>query len=127
MNFEIHVVPYILLIFTTALYNDVIPTDLADRFASSIPWPATKLLNQRIASHLVKTIDKYELFTTVDYDISNVKYFVDRDTIDGLGKAGFRTHLGIDGSGRTELFLRTAGGYYIGMSLLRFISLSIYA
>ena len=103
------------MIFTIGLYNDVIPTGLADHFSSSVPWPTAKLLHQRTASHLIKTIDKYFLIT-VSYYILNVKLFSDRDTIDNLEKVGFRTHLGIDGSGRTELFLRNAGGYYIGMS-----------
>jgi hypothetical protein len=48
-----------------------------------------------------------------------------RHIIEGLEKVGFKTNLGIDNSGPTELVLRKGGGYYIGLSL-PFLPVVIY-
>jgi hypothetical protein len=43
--------------------------------------------------------------------------FLRRDIIEGLEKVGFKTNLGIDGSGIIEMVLEKGGGYYIGFSV----------
>jgi hypothetical protein len=50
--------------------------------------------------------------------------FLRRDVIEGLEKVGFKTNLGIDGSGIIEMVLQKGGGYYIGLSVP--FSLSLY-
>jgi hypothetical protein len=46
-----------------------------------------------------------------------------RELLDGLKKVGFKTNMGIDGSGFLILAMLRLGGYYLGLSLLFLSSL----
>jgi hypothetical protein len=43
--------------------------------------------------------------------------YVDRESAEGLEKAGFKTHLGMENTGLIPLVWETGGGYYIGRPL----------
>ncbi|KAI9571544.1 hypothetical protein HD554DRAFT_2016499, partial [Boletus coccyginus] len=79
------------------LYNDTVPTDLADVYNGSLPNAVVRRIHQRTTPHFAQTIDK--------------------DIYDGLAKVGFKTNLGLDGAGIVQLLFAHAGGYYIGKSL----------
>lgn len=64
---------------------------MADRIAESNPKHVVKLMHQRIIPKLAEA---------------------DKDLLDGLAKAGFKTTQGPDGSGFIMLALDRAGGYY---------------
>jgi putative flavoprotein involved in K+ transport len=46
---------------------------------------------------------------------------IDRELLDGLEVAGFRTNLGVDGRGAAESYVRRAGGYYIDIGCSQLI------
>ncbi|KAG6337008.1 hypothetical protein ID866_2068 [Astraeus odoratus] len=74
-------------------YNERFPVDLADTLGSALPWPTALTLLKGRTAHVANHIDK--------------------DLIDGLEKAGFRTNLGIDGGGFLPLVYARGGGFYI--------------
>jgi hypothetical protein len=45
--------------YVSGLYNEIIPTDFADRMMASIPLAVSKFIYQGATSHLASTIDKY--------------------------------------------------------------------
>jgi hypothetical protein len=51
---------FVILIVNAATYNEVFPTHIADLFSASVPFPALKLLMQRVAPHIASTVDKYD-------------------------------------------------------------------
>ncbi|KAF5368487.1 hypothetical protein D9758_002393 [Tetrapyrgos nigripes] len=74
------------------LYNELFPTDLADRLNASLPNAFLHRLNQIIGPHTAKTID--------------------RPIIDGLAKTNFKTNFGPNDHGLFALFHGRGGGYY---------------
>jgi len=75
------------------LYNDTVPTDIADVYNGSFPNAVVRRIHQRTVPHAAQTTDK--------------------EIYDGLAKAGFKTNLGPHGTGIVQLLLQHAGGYYI--------------
>ncbi|KAG2097526.1 uncharacterized protein F5147DRAFT_816517 [Suillus discolor] len=75
------------------VYNDDLPTELADTYNTSLPWAVVRRLQQRMVPMVAETTDKAIL--------------------DGLAQVGFKTNLGIHGAGNTSLYLERGGGYYI--------------
>ncbi|KAL1406101.1 hypothetical protein Q8F55_007784 [Vanrija albida] len=65
--------------------------DTADRLMDSIPKQVGKFFHQRIVRHLAEA---------------------DKEILDGLKRAGFRTWPGIEGTGWLLLALQKVGGYY---------------
>ncbi|KAL4789292.1 flavin-containing monooxygenase [Aspergillus venezuelensis] len=80
--------------------DDRTPLDVKDVLSESLPWPVTLAL----AVDLTKQISK-----------------ADRETLDGLEKAGFRLGYGIDGAGILRLIVTRAGGYYIDVGCSKLI------
>ncbi|KAG6382176.1 hypothetical protein JVT61DRAFT_826 [Boletus reticuloceps] len=74
------------------LYNETVPTDIADVYSCSIPNAVMRRIHQRTVPHTAQTTDKAIL--------------------DGLAKVGFKTNLGLDGAGFFQLLYANAGGYY---------------
>ncbi|KAG9309314.1 hypothetical protein JVU11DRAFT_10802 [Chiua virens] len=74
------------------IYNDTLPTDLADIYNGTLPFAVVRRLHQRIVAHFAQTIDK--------------------ELLDGLAKVGFKTNLGLHGTGVFPLVFERAGGYY---------------
>ncbi|KZT10354.1 FAD/NAD(P)-binding domain-containing protein [Laetiporus sulphureus 93-53] len=75
------------------LYNEDIPTDIADQISSSLPFNVSRQFHRRI-------------FTTV-------AAVMDKVLLDGLAKVGFKTYLGPDDSGVMPLVYERGGGYYL--------------
>ncbi|KAG6371188.1 FAD/NAD(P)-binding domain-containing protein [Boletus reticuloceps] len=75
------------------LFNDTIPTDIADVYHTSLPYPLVKRIRQRIVPHSAQTTDK--------------------EVLDGLAKVGFKTNLGPYGAGLVHLLYSKGGGYYV--------------
>ncbi|KAG1829642.1 hypothetical protein EV424DRAFT_408890 [Suillus variegatus] len=75
------------------VYNEDVPTELADTYQTSLPWAVVRRLHQRMVPMVAETTDKAIL--------------------DGLAKVGFKTNLGIHGAGLMSLFLERGGGYYV--------------
>ncbi|KAI9698123.1 MAG: hypothetical protein M1836_004125 [Candelina mexicana] len=69
-----------------------IPLDLGDVLSESLPWPVTLAL----CVDLTKKISA-----------------ADKETLDGLERAGFKLDFGIDGAGILRLIVTKGGGYYI--------------
>ncbi|KAL4957079.1 putative flavin-binding monooxygenase [Aspergillus filifer] len=80
--------------------DDSTPLDVKDILSESLPWPVTLAL----AVDLTKKISE-----------------ADRETLDGLGRAGFRLGYGLDGAGILRLIVTRAGGYYIDVGCSRLI------
>ncbi|KAG2097524.1 uncharacterized protein F5147DRAFT_583538 [Suillus discolor] len=75
------------------VYNDDLPTELADTYNTSLPWAVVRRLQQRMVPMVAETTDKAIL--------------------DGLAQVGFKTNLGIHGAGLLSLYLERGGGYYV--------------
>ncbi|KAG6375656.1 hypothetical protein JVT61DRAFT_3226 [Boletus reticuloceps] len=75
------------------LYNETVPTDLADIYNGSLPNAVVRRIHQRTVSYTAQTTDK--------------------EILDGLAKVGFKTNLGPHGAGIIQLLYANAGGYYI--------------
>jgi hypothetical protein len=60
---------FVILIVNAATYNEVFPTHIADLFSASLPFPALKLLMQRVAPHIASTVDKYDDSSIVFNDV----------------------------------------------------------
>ncbi|KAG1901997.1 uncharacterized protein F5891DRAFT_1163681 [Suillus fuscotomentosus] len=75
------------------VYNEDVPTELADTYNTSLPWAVVRRLHQRMVPIVAETTDKAIL--------------------DGLAKVGFKTNLGIHGAGLISLYLERGGGYYV--------------
>jgi len=74
------------------VYNDVVPTEVGDLYFNFLPNAVGRLIHQRLTPHFAQTVDK--------------------ELLDGLAKAGFKTNLGPDGTGVLQLLFTRAGGYY---------------
>ncbi|KAL0574959.1 hypothetical protein V5O48_007004 [Marasmius crinis-equi] len=84
------------------LYSEnAVPTDLADRLNASFP---NTLLNSGLAQATTKAIAE-----------------LDKPLLDALNKRGFRTNLGIDGTGFGKLAWSRAGGYYLDVGASQMI------
>jgi cation diffusion facilitator CzcD-associated flavoprotein CzcO len=77
-----------------SVYSEGLPTEVADLLAASVSYPM-----------LVKS---YQLLSAEMQD-------TDRELLDGLHAAGFRTDYGEDGTGLQMKYLRRGGGYYINV------------
>ncbi|KAH0828140.1 hypothetical protein J3R83DRAFT_3828 [Lanmaoa asiatica] len=75
------------------IYNDTVPTDLADIYNGCLPNAVVRRIQQRLVPHTAQTTDK--------------------EVLDGLAKVGFKTNLGQDDAGIFQLVVGRAGGYYI--------------
>ncbi|KAG1861489.1 hypothetical protein C8R48DRAFT_711748 [Suillus tomentosus] len=82
------------------VYNEDVPTELADTYNTSLPWAVVRRLQQRMVPMVAETTDKAIL--------------------DGLAKVGFKTNLGIHGTGLLSLYLERGGGYYNGSAIESF-------
>lgn len=83
-----------------AIYNEGVPPEDVDLMTAALPYPLL--------------IQAYQ-------HITRKTCAIDRDLLDGLAKAGFRTHLGEDDTGFQLLYLRGAGGYYIDVGCSQLI------
>ncbi|KAF8131847.1 hypothetical protein EV363DRAFT_1449544 [Boletus edulis] len=72
------------------LYNETVPTDIADVYSYSIPNDVMRRIHQRTVPHTAQTTDKAIL--------------------DGLAKVGFKTNLGLDGAGFFQLLKHVVNG-----------------
>ncbi|KZT62289.1 FAD/NAD(P)-binding domain-containing protein [Calocera cornea HHB12733] len=70
------------------------PTEVADLLYQSFPNPITALMSVRVTEKVAE---------------------LDREMLDGLARVGFRTNMGIDGSGLFRLALKRGGGSYINV------------
>ena len=77
------------------------PTEDADLFFSSIPYPVLKIIHQ-YATQLIAEDDK--------------------EMLEGLEKAGFKLDYGYEGSGLFMKYLISGGGYYIDVGCSRMIA-----
>ncbi|KAK4175200.1 putative monooxygenase [Triangularia setosa] len=61
-----------------------------------------------------------EIMKSIQIDLTKIQREVDKDLLEGLEKAGFRTDKGVDEGGLFMKYLQRGGGYYIdvGMSQL---------
>ncbi|KAF5380611.1 hypothetical protein D9615_004633 [Tricholomella constricta] len=75
------------------VYKEGANLEHADRVNASLTYTVTKLLHKRITPYLAQTVDK--------------------DILDELNKAGFKTNLGPEDAGIFPLLLTRGGGYYI--------------
>ncbi|MFD2421903.1 FAD-dependent oxidoreductase [Amycolatopsis pigmentata] len=75
-----------------AHYRTSLPLDKLDLLSISVPYPVKRELTRRLTKEIRA---------------------LDDELIQGLHRAGFRTHSGSDGTGFQMQFLRTGGGYYI--------------
>ncbi|KAH9929373.1 FAD/NAD(P)-binding domain-containing protein [Fomitopsis serialis] len=75
------------------LYNEEIPTEIADHLSASLPLLVSMQYQRRIFPYLAATVEKAKL--------------------DGLEKAGFKTSLGPGNGGLLPLIYERAGGYYL--------------
>jgi hypothetical protein len=86
---------------TEALYGENSPpTEDADLYAQSFPVP----VNFAIARMTIAKIAE-----------------VERETLQGLQKAGFRLNDGVDGAGLFSLYFTRGGGYYIDVGCSQLI------
>jgi len=76
------------------------PTEIADRFANSIPNYFGKLIAQRVAAGI---------------------HEADKELLDGLHKIGYKTNYGDEDSGFIFLALKRAGGYYLDVGACQLI------
>ncbi|OAX36527.1 FAD/NAD(P)-binding domain-containing protein [Rhizopogon vinicolor AM-OR11-026] len=86
-------------------YRDGFPLELADTYSTSLPNAVLRRLNQRIVYAVAETTDNFL------YAFIIVKNCW--ETLDGLAKVGFKTNLGLYGTGTLPLFYERGGGYYI--------------
>lgn len=84
-----------------SLYREGIPVEDADLITSAIPLPVLTQAYQRLTERTTE---------------------MDRELLDGLRRAGFRTSLGDDGTGFHMLYLRRGGGYYIDVGCSELIA-----
>lgn len=76
------------------------PIGTKDILSESLPWPVTLAW----AVHLTKQISE-----------------ADKETLDGLEKAGFKLGYGVDGGGILRLIVDRGGGYYIDVGCSQLI------
>ncbi|KIJ64694.1 hypothetical protein HYDPIDRAFT_111265 [Hydnomerulius pinastri MD-312] len=74
-------------------YNEHFPVDSADLLSVALPYASTIPLLKVAVDRMASTTD--------------------RDIIEGLERAGFRTYLGPDGAGLVPLIYKRGGGFYI--------------
>lgn len=72
--------------------NHSIPLEQSDVLSESLPWPVTLALC---------------------VDLTKRIFVADKDTLEGLERAGFKLNFGIDGAGILRLIVERGGGYYI--------------
>ncbi|KDR66366.1 hypothetical protein GALMADRAFT_162115 [Galerina marginata CBS 339.88] len=80
------------VIMKGAYWEDAPPVDIVDRINASFPHHMATGLKQRETKYIAE---------------------LDKDLLDGLHKVGFRTNLGIKGTGFGLLAWSKAGGYYL--------------
>jgi cation diffusion facilitator CzcD-associated flavoprotein CzcO len=83
-----------------AIYNEGVPTEDVDLMTAALPYP----LLIETYQHITRKTDE-----------------VDRELLEGLRAAGFRTHTGDDKTGFQLCYLRGAGGYYIDVGCSQLI------
>ncbi|OBR16541.1 Flavin-containing monooxygenase [Colletotrichum higginsianum IMI 349063] len=92
-----------LLLMHKGMYDeDGPPTDDADIVAQSMPTPVQFALHSLGTKFIADTVD--------------------RDLLDGLGKAGFKLDFGPGGSGIFRKYLTRGGGYYIDIGCSQLIA-----
>jgi putative flavoprotein involved in K+ transport len=84
-----------------SLFSSGIPTDVVDLMVNADPYPVM------IQTHK---------------DLTAMIREMDREMIEGLEKAGFRTHYGPDETGNVIQYFRTGGGYYLNVGGAELIS-----
>uniref|UniRef100_A0A0W0FNY1 Flavin-containing monooxygenase n=1 Tax=Moniliophthora roreri TaxID=221103 RepID=A0A0W0FNY1_MONRR len=89
------------VLFAGLYSQDAPPTDIADRLNASFP---NHFMSSGMAQRAVKIIAE-----------------LDKPILDGLHKVGFRTNLGINGTGFGELAWSRAGGYYLDVGASQMI------
>jgi putative flavoprotein involved in K+ transport len=77
------------------------PTEDADLLFAAFPYPLLRELHKPATQALAE---------------------LDRETLDGLERAGFKTDMGYDGSGLLTKYLTRGGGYYIDVGCSRLIA-----
>lgn len=83
-----------------AIYNEGVPAEDVDLMTAALPYP----LLIETYQHITRKTDE-----------------TDRDLLEGLRAAGFRTHTGEDNTGFQLCYLRGAGGYYIDVGCSQLI------
>ncbi|KAL4936812.1 hypothetical protein BDV06DRAFT_233008 [Aspergillus oleicola] len=80
--------------------GDRTPIEVKDILSESLPWPVTLALGVELTKQISEA---------------------DRETLDGLTKAGFNLGFGVDGAGILRLIVTRAGGYYIDVGCSKLI------
>jgi cation diffusion facilitator CzcD-associated flavoprotein CzcO len=83
------------------IYGEGLPTEDVDLMNAAIPYPILE--------------DTFRFITRRAAEL-------DKDLLDGLGKAGFKTYFGRDGTGFQMMFMRGEGGYYIDVGCSKLIA-----
>lgn len=83
-----------------AIYNEGVPPEDVDLMTAALPYP----LLIETYQHITRRTDE-----------------ADRDMLEGLRAAGFRTHTGEDKTGFQLCYLRGLGGYYIDVGCAQLI------
>jgi cation diffusion facilitator CzcD-associated flavoprotein CzcO len=83
------------------IYGDGLPTEDVDLMNAAIPYPILE--------------DTFRFITRRAAQL-------DKDLLDGLGEAGFKTYFGRDGTGFQMMFMRGEGGYYIDVGCSKLIA-----
>ena len=94
------------------------PIAEADRRENSVPILFSKLLAQR-ATAVIKEKDQYVSKPSSRCNDTALTTTSHRELLDGLVSRGYKLNFGEDGSGFLFLALKRAGGYYLGVLLLR--------
>ncbi|KAJ5793806.1 hypothetical protein N7457_000405 [Penicillium paradoxum] len=82
------------------MHSGIPPTEECDVAGESLPWPVQLALNV----HMTKRIAEAE-----------------KDTLDGLRRAGFELDFGPDGAGISRAYFTRGGGYYIDVGCSQLI------
>ena len=88
-----------------------LPTDLADRLFSCMPYNFAKYLAMLMTKEIAE-LDRWG--ASSGYSKHSRSWPRHSELLDGLRKAGFRLNYGIEGAGALSLIRNRAGGFYIG-------------
>jgi cation diffusion facilitator CzcD-associated flavoprotein CzcO len=83
------------------IYGEGLPTEDVDLMNAAIPYPVLE--------------DTFRFITLRAAEL-------DKDLLDDLGNAGFKTYFGRDGTGFQMMFMRGEGGYYIDVGCSKLIA-----
>lgn len=100
-----------------------LPTDLADRLFSCMPYNFAKYLAMLMTKEIAE-LDRWG--ASSGYSKHSRSWLRHSELLDGLRKAGFRLNYGIEGAGALSLIRNRAGGFYIGEYLFRKLFFLIY-